>query len=211
MFSSIIQMLSRLFSRKSTPTPSVPPLLFQDSSPDLSVSVDPTKLLSESELNRLERMHRMEEGVKDTPYLDSLGYKTIGIGHLMDARKGGFLPDYAKRELEREGRLSATTISSLYRDDLKGTTDLLERHLPWCFKLDTVRRDVLIDMCFQMGIGSEQRGTGLLGFKNTLRYIKSGNYQQAGTNMGLSAWYNQTPNRAQRRINEMITGEPYPY
>lgn len=70
-------------------------------------------------------MHRMEEGVKDTPYLDSLGYETIGIGHLMDSRKGGFLPDYAKRELEREGMLSTTTITKLYRDDLKDTTDLL--------------------------------------------------------------------------------------
>ena len=156
-------------------------------------------------------MHRMEEGVKDTPYLDSLGYKTIGIGHLMDSRKGGFLPDHAKRELVREGRLSAITISSLYRDDLKVVTNLLERHLPWCFELDPTRRDVLIDMCFQMGIGSEQRGTGLLGFKNTLRHIKSGNYQQAAVNMGQSKWYNQAPNRAQRRIDEMATGKPHKY
>lgn len=174
-----------------------------DSLPDSQDSEKHT--LRPSEIKRLEAMHKMEEGVVSTVYKDSEGYDTIGIGHLMDERLGGYLPVYARSELQSQGYLSDSTISRLYEEDLNRILGDLKRRLPWVFHLDPVRRDVLIDMCFQMGIG------GLLGFNNTLRYIKEGDYEQAAKNMLVSKWAKQTPNRAKRRADEMKTGIAYNY
>lgn len=154
---------------------------------------------------RMEKMHRFEEGVRDKPYKDSLGYWTIGIGHLMDERIGGFLPSYARRELDSYGFITDETISRLYQDDMKAIKADLDRALPWAAELDDVRYMCLLDMCFQMGI------TKLLTFKNTLSFIQNREFARAADNMLLSLWAKQTPSRARRRANEMRTGEPYPY
>lgn len=205
LFQRILNWLSHRKPSESSDQSHLP----SDSSPDSQDSEKHT--LKPSEIKRLEKMHRFEEGVESEPYLDSRGFKTIGIGHLMDERLGGYLPAYARNELNAKGRLSDTVISRLYEEDLNRTVDDLLRYLPWVFRLDPVRRDVLIDMCFQMGIGNPETGRGLRGFTNTLRYVQSGDYEQAARNMELSAWYKQTPNRAKRRINEMKTGEAFKY
>lgn len=216
LFQWISQILSRLSGKKSQGQSHSS----SDSSQDSQDKKEPVKLpinpplsgkLSEGDLIRLEKLHRMEEGVKSVVYRDSLGYLTIGIGHLIDPRRGGFLPPYAQLELDTKGYISDTTITKLYREDLSKVLEDLETHLPWCFNLDSTRRDVLIDMCFQMGIGSKTSGKGLLGFTNSLRLIKEGDFKRAGENLKQSAWFRQTPNRAKRRIEEIVTGTPYPY
>lgn len=145
-------------------------------------------------------MLSVEEGRRNVPYKDSLGYLTVGVGHLIDPRKGGSLPDYAQAELDRNGMLEEATIDRLLEDDVMFAVEQLDRNLPWASSLDEVRYTVLIDMCFQMGI------SGLMGFHNTLRHIREGDYEQAAQNMKQSLWYRQTPNRAERRIEEMRTG-----
>lgn len=156
-------------------------------------------------------MLSVEEGRKNKPYKDSLGYLTIGIGHLIDPRKGGSLPDYAQVELDRNGLLEESTIDRLLEDDIINVMSQLDQNLPWSLKLDSVRYGVLLDMCFQMGIGNASKGTGLLGFTNTLRHAREGNYEQAAINMKESLWRKQTPNRANRRIEEMRSGVFHEY
>ena len=173
-----------------------------------SESSQPSRDISDSSRyieRRMEKMHRFEEGVRDKPYKDSLGYWTIGIGHLMDERIGGFLPAYARRELDSYGFITDETISRLYQEDMKAIKADLDRALPWAAELDDVRYMCLLDMCFQMGI------TKLLTFKNTLSFIQNREFARAADNMLLSLWAKQTPSRARRRANEMRTGEPYPY
>ena len=150
-------------------------------------------------------MLRSEEGAIPTLYKDHLGYDTIGVGHLVDARRGGSLPDWAKEELRKNGRLSDESIDLLLLSDIKEKETQLNNALPWAKELDPVRYMCLLDMCFQMGIG------GLLSFKNTLRFIQQGNYEQAAKNMLVSKWAKQTPNRAKRRADEMRTGIAYNY
>ena len=145
-------------------------------------------------------MLKNEEGVRDKPYRDHLGYLTIGVGHLIDPRKGGSLPKWAQDELDDLGRLTPSTIDKILEDDILEKVEQIKTHIPWAVALDPVRFAVLLDMTFQMGIG------GVLGFKNTLRHIQNGDYEQAATNMKASLWYRQTPNRAERRIKEMRTG-----
>ena len=144
-------------------------------------------------------MLRNEEGVKHQPYQDHLGYWTIGVGHLIDERKGGSLPEWAQAELDSTGRLSDASVDKLLEDDIIKVVNQIEDKLWWSVNLDPVRYAVLLDMAFQMGIN------GLLGFKNTLAMIESGDYSKAADGMLSSLWAKQTPNRARRRSQEMRT------
>lgn len=73
----------------------------------------------------------------------------------------------------------------------------LSRVLSWYATAPFVVKTVLINMSFNMGIA------GLLGFRNTLAYMKAGEWSKAAANMRRSLWYRQVPKRAEylaRRI-----------
>jgi len=57
--------------------------------------------------------------------------------------------------------------------------------------LDSARQEVLIEMCFQLGIG------GLLSFKRFLDAMRRGDFLEASCEMKDSRWYRQTPNRVE--------------
>jgi lysozyme len=128
-----------------------------------------------------------EEGVIPHAYQDSLGFWTIGVGRLIDQRKGGLLyPD---------------EIEYLLANDVKRKTDGLNDALPWFHLLDERRQAVLIQMAFQMGL------MGLLAFSTTLSHIRVGRYDEAAVAMLESIWAKQTPERAIRLSKQMETGE----
>lgn len=129
---------------------------------------------------------KRDEGEVLHAYQDTLGFWTIGIGIMIDKRKGGGL-----RPEESE---------FIFRNRLKLIDAELADRLPWISTLDPARRGVLVNMAFQLGIA------GLLGFKNTLAMIEAGKYQDAAKNMLQSKWATQTPARAQRLSNQMATG-----
>ena len=152
-------------------------------------------------LPKVRQMFAFEEGRSNEEYKDHLGYSTIGIGHLTDKRKGGSLPNWAQKELDAYGRLSDASVDKLFEEDLAFYDSELRRRIPWVNDLDEVRYAVLLDMAFQMGVD------GLLGFKNTLAMIRNGDYSKASEGMKNSLWYSQTPNRADRRRAQMLTGK----
>jgi lysozyme len=128
-----------------------------------------------------------EEGVIPHAYQDSLGFWTIGVGRLIDQRKGGQLyPD---------------EIEYLLANDVKRKTDGLNDALPWFHLLDERRQAVLIQMAFQMGL------KGLLAFSTTLSHVRVGRYDEAAVAMLESVWAKQTPERAKRFSKQMETGE----
>lgn len=133
------------------------------------------------------RQLRDEEGEVLHVYQDHLGYWTIGVGHLVDKRKGG--------------RISARVSEFILNEDIDSATSELDERLPWWRKLDEARQAVLLGMAFQMGID------GLLGFKNTLKMVEAGDYDGAGKGMLNSLWARQTPERAKRMSDQMKTGE----
>lgn len=212
MLGKFFQWMSNLLSRlksssgSATQSPSLP------SPPSSSGSASPTKSPSgKLNLNRALLMLSAEEGRRNAPYKDSEGYWTIGVGHLMDPILGGSLPDYAEKELDKNGVISEKTIDRLLEDDIIRAAETLERGIPWAVDLDQVRYTVLLDMTFQMGIGNADKGTGLLGFRNTLSYVQQGYYVRAAEGMMASLWARQTPNRARRRAEEMRTGVFHEY
>jgi len=128
-----------------------------------------------------------DEGRIPHAYQDSLGYWTIGVGHLIDKTRGGRLPD--------------EIIDALLDYDIRKHTQELFARLPWVEKeLDPVRQAVLINMAFNLGIN------GLLGFANTLGKVKAGDYEGAAANMLMSKWATQVGPRAKRLSEQMRTG-----
>ena len=128
-----------------------------------------------------------EEGAESCAYQDSLGYWTIGVGRLIDSRKGG--------------GLSNDEIEFLLENDIKRNYEAVLKALPWMEKLSDQRQAVLIEMAFQMGV------SGLLQFKRTLGSIEDGQYGEAAVEMLESKWAKQTPKRAYRMALQMETGE----
>jgi lysozyme len=127
-----------------------------------------------------------DEGDKPSVYADHLGFQTIGVGFLVDARKGGKLPP-AVRDFwldylitERRAALNAA--------------------LPWFKTLDPVRQDALLNMAYQLGVG------GLLDFKTTLARIRDQRYDDAANSMMDSLWARQTPARAKRLALQISSG-----
>ena len=119
-----------------------------------------------------------DEGDVPYAYQDSLGYWTIGVGFLIDKRKGGRLPD-AVRDFWLDYEISKTT------------TDL-EKSLPFFSKLSQARKDALINMAFNLGVN------GLLNFKKTIALMAGGKHAEASREMLDSQWARQVGRRANR-------------
>lgn len=130
---------------------------------------------------------RRDEGVKPSVYQDHLGFWTIGVGRLVDARRGGVLrPD---------------EIDYLLANDIRDRVEALTRLLPWFKDLDPARQGVLVNMAFQLGTA------GLMAFKQTLAAVERGDYTDAALLMAQSKWASQTPERARRLAKQMRSGE----
>jgi lysozyme len=138
-----------------------------------------------------------DEGRVDHAYQDSMegkcdhcgqsrGYWTIGVGHLIDDRKRGYLPDFI--------------IDTLLEYDIAKVQRELIAALPWFIELDPPRQAVLVNMGFNLGVA------GLLKFAKTLAAIKTGSYHEAAIHMLDSKWARQVGVRAQRLATQMETG-----
>lgn len=126
------------------------------------------------------------EGSIPYAYQDSLGYWTIGVGVLIDKRKGGKLyPEEIEFILDNRVRKMASELVVA---------------IPWLKQLDAVRRYVLLNMAFNLGIA------GLLKFKNTLAMVQRGDYKGAAKGMLASLWAKQVKGRAVELAKMMETG-----
>ncbi len=130
---------------------------------------------------------RREEGVSRHAYQDHLGFWTIGVGRLIDQRKGGGLSD--------------EEVDYLLRNDVARFTREVKQALPWFDELNEPRQAVLIGMAFQMGTA------GLLQFRNTLNAVRGNRWSDAAEGMLASRWAQQTPGRASRMAKQMQTGD----
>jgi len=119
-------------------------------------------------------------------YPDHLGFLTIGVGRLIDKRKGG--------------GITPEESAYLLNNDIDKRQAELLRRAPWMANLDPVRFGALLNMAFQLGVD------GLLGFTNTLALIHAGDYPGAAAGMLNSKWAGQTPARAERLSKQILTG-----
>jgi lysozyme len=131
--------------------------------------------------NLLRKELRIDEGFVSHVYSDSLGYSTIGIGRMVDKRLGGGITE--------------TEALYLLGNDIDRVWEEVKKKFPWIVDQPESVQRAICNMTFQMGIN------GVAGFKNSLAYIKAGEYDKARSNMKASKWYGQTPNRAKRVID----------
>jgi lysozyme len=133
-------------------------------------------------MNRLRDMIKRHEGVETHCYKDHLGLETIGVGRCIAEGSLG---------------LSDDEIDYLLDNDIVRCIKELTRSLPWFSSLDEVRKEALIDLCFNLGL------TRLLGFKKALAAIEASDWDTAKVELLDSRWATQVGNRAQE-IAEMI-------
>ena len=137
-------------------------------------------------IDKLREQLIRHEGLKQSAYADSLGYLTIGVGHLIDERKGG--------------KISLDSCYAILDEDIESVCKQLDEHISWWRDLDPVRQQVLANMAFNLGI------EGLLSFQNTLAHIEHGEYKEASVDMLKSRWSSQVGQRARELAMMMETG-----
>ena len=133
--------------------------------------------------DELKNRIKKHEGFRDVMYLDSLGKKTIGYGHLVT--EDGILPgiQYSKKELDE--LFEKDFASAIYNaNKLVGNYDISDDAF-----------GVVIEMCFQLGFPRVSK------FIKFLDALKKHDYNRAANEMLLSKWYEQTPARCQELSN----------
>ncbi len=126
---------------------------------------------------------KISEGFISKVYKCPAGKLTVGYG----------------RNLEDNG-ITKDEAEALMFNDIEKVENLLNEKLTWFKDLDNTRREVLIDMAFNMGV------FGLLKFKNTLKYIEEKEYGIASQEMLNSKWSQQVGDRAIKLSNVMALG-----
>ncbi len=138
------------------------------------------------------------EGLRLEPYKDSLGYWTIGFGHLIDRRVGGTVPKTIPLTLQEAEELLDL--------DLKKHKEELDRELPWAKDLDEVRYYILLDMTFNLGIEPFD-GDGFKDWPIFVGQVKRGDFKSAAVNMRKTLWADQVGQRAIRLSMMMEFGK----
>jgi len=142
---------------------------------------------------------RRDEGERLKSYRDTMGLWTIGVGHLIDPARGANPAPFG-RDLRNGATITAEESAKLLEQDIDEKMAELDKKLSWWRDLNEVRQRVLLNMAFNLGTD------GLLGFKNTLAMVKSGDYAGAARGMLASKWAGQVHARADRLAKMMLTG-----
>jgi lysozyme len=140
-------------------------------------------------MQRLLETLKRHEGVRYYVYRDHLGYETIGVGRCINRAVGlGLSPD---------------EVEYLLINDVQRCIEELDGAFEWFKDLDEVRREAMINLCFNLGL------TKLRKFVNALEAMKQRNYNKAATELLNSKWANQVGERS-REVAQMIrTGEAH--
>ena len=132
------------------------------------------------DMDRLLQSVKKHEGYRNKVYLDTLGKRTVGVGHLC-------VEDFWEDDKEYEEKFLMTILEHDLQTAIKGA----ERLLKGCRILDSLAKEIIIEMVFQLG------ETGVSKFKNMLKALENGpDYQTAAIEMLDSKWAKQTPERA---------------
>jgi len=127
---------------------------------------------------------KTHEGYRNTVYLDTLGKKTVGVGHLC-------VEDHWEEDREyEEGYLM-----NIFEGDLKeacvNAETLINKNITSEVILEDSIEHVLVEMVFQLGIG------GVGKFQKMWKALNEGNNEEAANQMLDSRWHSQTPARAE--------------
>lgn len=121
------------------------------------------------------------EGLRLSPYLDTAGHYTVGIGHRL-----------LKHEAVKVYTLEEVHL--LFKKDLFVALQDAKVLVPSFDTQPLPVRQVLVDMSFQLGHDRLSK------FKRMLHSINYGDYQAAASDIRFSHYHKQTTSRAERNI-----------
>ena len=133
------------------------------------------------DMDRLLESVKKHEGYRNKVYLDTLGKRTVGVGHLC-------VEDFWEDDKEYEEKFLMEILQKDLQQAIRGARSLMEDH--GCADIDEQAEEILIEMVFQLG------KNGVSKFKNMWKALAELNYVGASYEMLDSRWAKQTPNRA---------------
>ena len=105
-----------------------------------------------------------------------------------------------------DSRMNRITAERRLEQEILDVDRALSDVLTWYKDASFVTKTILINLSFNMGI------KGLLGFKNTLAFIKEKKYKEAASNLRKSLYYKQVTKRAEElalRLESQVIPEKY--
>ena len=139
-------------------------------------------------MDRLLESVKKHEGYRNKVYLDTLGKRTVGVGHLC-------VEDFWEDDKEYEEKFLMTILEHDLQTAIKGANDLMAEHD--CMDINEKAHEILIEMVFQLG------KNGVSKFRNMWKALAEKNYIGASYEMLDSRWSKQTPNRAKAMAKTM--------
>lgn len=127
-----------------------------------------------------------DEGEILHAYPDHLGFTTIGVGRLIDPKKGGGISQDESRYL--------------LANDIRRWVAIAEQW-DWFDKLDWSRQGVIVCMLHQLG------ARGVANFRKMIEAIAQHDYERAADEMLDSSWHKQTPRRCELMAQIMRSGQ----
>jgi GH24 family phage-related lysozyme (muramidase) len=141
-------------------------------------------------LDDTKKMIIRHEGIRDTPYKDSLGLWTIGVGHLIGDGKS-LPPEYNRKFTQAE-------IMKMFDDDFEHHAKAAEK-IPGYSKANQGGQGALIDLTFNMGPSWYKK------WPNFVKKLSEGDFKGAADELAGSKWAQQVKSRAQTIIG-LVTG-----
>jgi len=139
-------------------------------------------------MDRLLESVKKHEGYRNKVYLDTLGKRTVGVGHLC-------VEDFWEDDKEYEESFLMEILEKDLQEAIHGARSLMGEY--GCADIDEQAEEILIEMVFQLG------KTGVSKFKNMWKALAELNYVGASYEMLDSRWAKQTPNRAKAMAKTM--------
>ena len=139
------------------------------------------------DMDKLLESVKKHEGYRNKVYLDTLGKRTIGVGHLC-------VEDFWEDDKEYE----ESFLMEILEKDLQSAIDQAD---DMCkdLKISSDAKILIIEMIFQLG------GNGVSKFRKMWQALQQDppDYAEASVQMLDSRWAKQTPNRAQEMAEHM--------
>ena len=139
---------------------------------------------------QLKERIKKNEGYKNKAYLDTLGFSTIGYGHLIKKKE-----KYLLKKTHSKERL--LTLFEIDFNNALGCYLKFYKNKNYNKNI----KEIYIEMIFQLGIESMRK------FIKMNNYIEKNKLFMAAFEMKNSLWYKQTPKRVDLLINILLKKE----
>ena len=135
----------------------------------------------------LKKKIKKNEGFRDVAYLDSLGFATIGYGHLIKPNEKNLLLK----------KISKKYLIEIFNKDFDKSLDDYKKFYRRN-KYNQSIKEMLIEMIFQLGIDKQRK------FTKMNDYLEKKQPFMVALEMKDSLWHKQTPKRVDGLISSLL-------